>query len=101
VVTRSFPGYHWIYFLGPILGALLAAGFYKLIKALEYETVNPGQDDSGARPAATQTFRESPTSKNDVDANLHHRDTSPSAVSGSTAPGPYGGGPNMEVGRGA
>ncbi|KAL8683423.1 MAG: hypothetical protein Q9186_000576 [Xanthomendoza sp. 1 TL-2023] len=33
-----------IYWLGPILGALLAAGFYKLIKTLDFETANPGQD---------------------------------------------------------
>ena len=44
VVNRTFSGYHWIYWLGPILGATLAAGFYKFIKALEYETANPGQD---------------------------------------------------------
>ncbi|KAL8708099.1 MAG: hypothetical protein Q9220_006953 [cf. Caloplaca sp. 1 TL-2023] len=33
-----------IYWLGPVLGALLASAFYKFIKALEYETANPGQD---------------------------------------------------------
>ncbi len=33
-----------IYWVGPLLGSLLAAGFYKLIKGLEYETANPGQD---------------------------------------------------------
>ena len=33
-----------IYWLGPILGSLLASGFYKFIKMLEYETANPGQD---------------------------------------------------------
>ncbi|KAL8986956.1 MAG: hypothetical protein Q9177_003793 [Variospora cf. flavescens] len=33
-----------IYWLGPALGALLASGFYKFIKILEYETANPGQD---------------------------------------------------------
>ena len=27
-----------------MLGSLLASGFYKLIKSLEYETANPGQD---------------------------------------------------------
>jgi aquaporin related protein len=32
--------------VGPILGSLLASGFYKLIKMLEYETANPGQDSS-------------------------------------------------------
>lgn len=44
VVNRSFPGYHWIYWVGPLLGALLSAGFFKFIKMLEYETANPDQD---------------------------------------------------------
>ncbi|KAK5011059.1 hypothetical protein LTR28_006024 [Elasticomyces elasticus] len=44
VVEHDFHSYHWIYWLGPVLGALLAAGFYKFIKTLEYETANPDQD---------------------------------------------------------
>ena len=44
VVLHTFPGYHWIYWLGPFLGSLLAVGFYRFIKVLEYETANPGQD---------------------------------------------------------
>ncbi|TKA74683.1 hypothetical protein B0A55_04714, partial [Friedmanniomyces simplex] len=44
VILGQFPGYHWIYWLGPFLGALLAVGFYRFVKALEYETANPGQD---------------------------------------------------------
>lgn len=44
VVTGSFSTYHWIYWVGPILGALLASVFYLLIKALEYESVNAGKD---------------------------------------------------------
>ncbi|KAF1348443.1 aquaporin-like protein [Lizonia empirigonia] len=44
VVTGSFASYHWIYWVGPILGALLASVFYLLIKALEYELVNAGSD---------------------------------------------------------
>jgi aquaporin related protein len=44
VATRSFPGYHWIYWLGPFLGTLLAVGLYKLLKFGEYQTANPGQD---------------------------------------------------------
>ncbi|PPJ55934.1 hypothetical protein CBER1_03613 [Cercospora berteroae] len=44
VVLRSFPSAHWIYWLGPALGALLAVGFYRFVKVLEYETANPGQD---------------------------------------------------------
>ncbi|CAK7242053.1 MAG: Aquaporin-1 [Sporothrix thermara] len=47
VATRTFTGYHWIYWVGPILGSLLATGFYKIIKLLEYETCNPGQDGCG------------------------------------------------------
>jgi aquaporin related protein len=46
VVDTQFDGYHWIYWVGPMLGSIVAAGFYKFIKALEYETANPGQDSS-------------------------------------------------------
>ncbi|KAL8853392.1 MAG: hypothetical protein Q9221_001709 [Calogaya cf. arnoldii] len=44
VVLHSFYNYDWIYWLGPVFGALLASGLYKFIKILEYETANPGQD---------------------------------------------------------
>jgi len=44
VVTHSFVGYHWIYWVGPILGSLLATGFYELMKVFEYESVNPEQE---------------------------------------------------------
>lgn len=61
VVQRSFPGHHWLYCMisfrsylfyaniihpgiGPILGALLAAAFYKVLKVLNYEDVNGDQD---------------------------------------------------------
>jgi aquaporin related protein len=44
VVTRNFPSYHYIYWFGPVMGTLLAYGVYKIIKMVEYQTVNPGQD---------------------------------------------------------
>ena len=44
VVTRKFPGYHYIYWFGPMMGTLLAYGMYKIVKSVEYQTVNPGQD---------------------------------------------------------
>jgi aquaporin related protein len=47
-VNRNFHSYHWIYWVGPILGAIVAAGFYKFIKILEYETANPDQDATEA-----------------------------------------------------
>ncbi|KAK4972533.1 hypothetical protein LTR66_011317 [Elasticomyces elasticus] len=49
VASRSFPGYHWIYWVGPAMGALLAAGFYMLVKYLnnnDIEDANPGQDSA-------------------------------------------------------
>jgi len=44
VIVGGWKGYHWIYWVGPALGALVAVAFYKLIKALEFETVNPGTE---------------------------------------------------------
>ncbi|KAK0612505.1 aquaporin-like protein [Bombardia bombarda] len=44
IVNRSFPGYFWIYVVGPGLGSLLASGFYALLRHLRYEGCNPGQD---------------------------------------------------------
>ncbi|KAL2121681.1 hypothetical protein VTJ04DRAFT_2136 [Mycothermus thermophilus] len=44
VVGHSFPGYFWIYWVGPLLGSLLACGFYVLLKYLRWQDCNPGQD---------------------------------------------------------
>jgi aquaporin related protein len=44
VVTRNFPSYHYIYWFGPVMGTFLAFGMYRIVKIVEYETVNPGQD---------------------------------------------------------
>lgn len=44
VANRSFPHEHWIYWVGPCLGSLLASGFFWFIKSSAYETANPGQD---------------------------------------------------------
>ncbi len=44
VANQSFPKDHWVYWVGPLLGAVIASGFFWFIKACEYETANPGQD---------------------------------------------------------
>lgn len=44
VVLASFPSYHWIYWVGPILGSFLAATLHYAMKTLRYESANPGQD---------------------------------------------------------
>lgn len=48
VVTGRFDPEHWVYWVGPGVGALLAVGFYQFIKMLEYEMANPGQDGDDA-----------------------------------------------------
>ncbi|KAF2033107.1 aquaporin-like protein [Setomelanomma holmii] len=45
VVTGIFDREHWIYWVGPAVGAIFAVVFYKVIKILEYEVANPGQDN--------------------------------------------------------
>jgi len=46
VAGRYFQHYHWIYWIGPILGALLAGGYYHFVKFFNYEDANPGQDSA-------------------------------------------------------
>lgn len=59
VAGRNFQGYHWIYWLGPVLGALIAGGYYHFVKFMNYEDANPGQDsaeggfDTGVEPVAS------------------------------------------------
>jgi len=66
VVLGTFPGYHWIYWLGPLLGSILAVGFYKFIKALEYETANPGQDFNDKEAEVFQVDEETANTAADV-----------------------------------
>ncbi|KAI1746142.1 aquaporin-like protein [Xylaria scruposa] len=108
VATGSFPTYHWIYFIGPILGALVASGFYKFLQILEYETVNPGQDDDGIFNSH-QPSPDDSAFKGRVDTNAHfQKGTAPGTSGsqgapmsrGSTNVGSYGDGPSMEAGHG-
>ena len=57
VVNRSFPGYHWIYWLGPVFGALIASGYYKFAKYFNYEEANPGQDAASEAEASRAESR--------------------------------------------
>ncbi|CDK29538.1 unnamed protein product [Kuraishia capsulata CBS 1993] len=44
IAAASFTDYHWIYWVGPALGAVLAWSVWQIWKWLDYETTNPGQD---------------------------------------------------------
>ncbi|KAF4471243.1 aquaporin [Fusarium albosuccineum] len=48
VVTKTFDSEHWIYWVGPFVGSLIAVCFYWFIKTLEYEMANPGADGDDA-----------------------------------------------------
>lgn len=44
VIAGSFESYHWVYWVGPFAGSILAVIMFKLIKALEYTSANPESD---------------------------------------------------------
>jgi len=46
VVSHNFPGYHWIYWVGPCMGSALTAGYFRFVKFMNYEEANEGQDSA-------------------------------------------------------
>ena len=111
VVLGKFYHYHWIYWIGPILGSLLASGFYMFIKALEYETVNPEADDSGeVGHAFNPETGEEEKVNNRAPSNLHRSPNGQVSASnvtpltnggGNEAARVYDRGPDVEAGVGA
>ncbi|GAA6030334.1 hypothetical protein JCM8097_009053 [Rhodosporidiobolus ruineniae] len=50
VARADFAGYHWLYWVGPIIGALFASTFYRFIKLIGYDHfAHP--DEGYSRPA--------------------------------------------------
>ncbi|KAG9000068.1 hypothetical protein FRB94_005647 [Tulasnella sp. JGI-2019a] len=45
-VVSGFTNTHWIYWLGPFLGSLLASAFYILLKRIEYWRLNPTSEET-------------------------------------------------------
>ncbi|KAK5685361.1 hypothetical protein LTS10_003439 [Elasticomyces elasticus] len=82
VVGRSFQTYHWIYWIGPFLGALIAGGYYHFVKYLNYEEANPGQDSAGGqfdRQVEEQVSSPSPVDRNsmNMDEMMERGDSNP------------------------
>lgn len=72
-VFVGFPGYHWIYWLGPTLGSFLAFGLYSVMKALDYSTANPGQDMDSTRKSNVQTQEQSTRASQVSHTSFHSR----------------------------
>ncbi len=100
VATRTFTHYHWIYWVGPILGSLLATLFYKIIKFLEYETCNPGQDGDGFN-AVYNTQHGHTRSESSRKGNFNNANGVSDKLSGDIRAGEaYRNGPNLEASTG-
>jgi len=93
VVLHSFASYHWIYWLGPVMGATLAAGFYRFIKWLEFETVLGPEDDDAPKsklaqlvaPAQNLIDNMGPTLKNEKAGLPASEEFAPATVVDTTA----------------
>lgn len=68
-VITGFHGYHWIYWVGPALGSLLACAVWGGLIRLRYWTVNEGQDDDGLGRRAEGWAREMANGKANGTAN--------------------------------
>lgn len=79
---QGFVGYHWIYWVGPFMGSLLSFAVYSILKWLEYQTANPGQDADDLEKAIPVT----PPVAQQQKIN-HHRST-PSEASDGTLQAP-------------
>src|ERR1700742_4632537 len=86
VINHSFPGYHWIYWVGPLLGSLVAAAFYHILEFLDWKTANPGQDfddleaqtlDAHKHTPRTKVFDRSPPATNAPDQQEPKEGTDP------------------------
>ncbi|EPQ30384.1 uncharacterized protein PFL1_01910 [Pseudozyma flocculosa PF-1] len=49
VVLGRFDSYHWIYWIAPYAAAIFTSGFYILLKYVQYESVNEGQDSDESK----------------------------------------------------
>ncbi|XXG97021.1 hypothetical protein Hte_003315 [Hypoxylon texense] len=101
VVIGQFYSYHWIYWVGPTLGSLLASAFYVFIKALEYETVNPQQDSTQEVPEAPEVPEPPKSPSNHPDSNHYENNRGPwdEGVETADLARVYRGGPRLEAGQ--
>jgi len=56
-VVSGFMHSHWIYWIGPFLGSLLATLFYSLLKHIEYWRLNPDQEATDLHKSPDPPFQ--------------------------------------------
>lgn len=83
--------------MGPLLGSLIAVIFYRLIKVLEYETANPGQDFNDQEADVFKVDEDNAATGDDVQRPnpedlraLSHRNTEEDNAPGHGVRGPEG-----------
>lgn len=90
VAAASFQSEHWIYWVGPLLGGVLAAGFYRFIKWMNYgqlEEANPGQDSADGAFDAKVERSQSQQAEEGQSTQMYERNVQPSPrYSGSGPP---------------
>ncbi|CZS88657.1 related to aquaporin [Rhynchosporium agropyri] len=89
VVTKSFASTQWIYWVGPMAGSVLAVLEFKLIKALEYTTVNgeeTAEEKQANKDLEAQTYKEA----QDMGAPLGNETTSSQATTDTRTNGTAG-----------
>jgi aquaporin related protein len=80
-VIQGFVGYHYIYWIGPLMGSLLAFAVYWILKWLEYQSANPGQDDDDVEKGISP-----PSPPPHHQKTSHHRSTFSEASDGTLQP---------------
>jgi len=73
VVTGFHDGRHWVYWVGPFLGSLLATGFYTILKYFRYWRFNPGADSIHSPKSPDP----SPSDSVDADVEAGRREKAP------------------------
>ncbi|KAL0956464.1 hypothetical protein HGRIS_002610 [Hohenbuehelia grisea] len=78
-VISGFQDSHWVYWVGPALGSLLASSIYGVLKHFDYSVVNPGQDTTNSYKPPVDPIAQSNPAVHDSSVPY----TSPSSVLGT------------------
>jgi aquaporin related protein len=87
IVNRSFTSYHWIYWVGPISGVILAVLIFKLVKALEYETCN-GEEKEQSKQLLPQAYTNQTPVASLADVHFSRSSSRIAIISGQKIPPP-------------